>query len=115
MGWSWICSVGMRMWAWSLSGWKAWIRTALGAAPNVILRLMLRDSAGTVAVGTMVGILAAAFSTRLARALLFALALNDPTTFVVALVVILAVSLVAAFVPAYRAAETDPLSALHHE
>lgn len=91
------------------------IRMALGAAPKAILGLMLRDSAGIVGLGTIVGILAAAFSTHLARALLFGLAPNDPMTFIAASVVLLAASLAAAFIPAYRAAETDPMIALRHE
>jgi predicted permease len=91
------------------------IRMALGAAPNAILGLMLRDSAAIVGLGVIVGILAAAFSTHLARSLLFGLAPNDPATFVAASVVLLAASLAAAFIPAYRAAETDPMIALRHE
>jgi putative ABC transport system permease protein len=91
------------------------IRMALGAAPKAILGLMLRDSATVVGLGTIVGILAAAYSTHLARALPFGLAPNDPTTFITASVVLLAASLVAAFIPAYRAAETDPMIALRHE
>ncbi|MGA8030032.1 MAG: ABC transporter permease [Bryobacteraceae bacterium] len=91
------------------------IRMALGAAPKAILGLMLRDSAGVVGVGTIVGILAAAFTTHLARALLFGLAPNDPTTLIAASLVLFAASIAAALIPAYRAAETDPMIALHHE
>jgi predicted permease len=91
------------------------IRMALGAAPQAIIGLMLRDSAGIVGLGATVGILAAAFGTHLARALLFGLAPNDPMTFIASCVVLLATSLAAAFIPAYRAAETDPMTALRHE
>ncbi len=91
------------------------IRMALGASPKMILSLMLRDSAVIVGLGTLVGILAAAFSTHFIRALLFGLAPNDPTTFIAAGVVLLATSLAAAFIPAYKAAETDPIRALRHE
>jgi predicted permease len=91
------------------------LRMALGAAPKTILYLMLRDSATIVSLGAIAGILAAALSTHLARALLFGLAPNDPTTFIAASVLLLAASLAAAFIPAYRAAETDPMIALRHE
>jgi|SRR5581483_3790372 len=91
------------------------LRMALGAAPRAILGLILRDSAGIVGLGLVVGIAAAAFSTHLARALLFGLAPNDPTTFIAASIVLLAASLGAASIPAYRAAETDPMIALRHE
>jgi ABC-type antimicrobial peptide transport system permease subunit len=62
-----------------------------------------------------VGIIVAAFGTHLARTLLFGLAPNDPTTFIAAFFVMLAVSNAAAFVPAYRAAQIHPLAALRHE
>jgi hypothetical protein len=91
------------------------IRMALGAAPKTILGLMLRDSAGVLALGAIVGILAAAFSAHFARALLFGLAPNDPTSFITASAVLLAASLAAAFIPACRAAKTDPMIALRHE
>lgn len=91
------------------------IRMALGAGPKSILRLILQDSLGTFAVGITAGILAAAFSTRLARALLFGLTPDDPKTFVAAVFIMLVVSLAAAFIPAYRAAETDPMISLRHE
>jgi putative ABC transport system permease protein len=91
------------------------IRMALGAAPKAILSLMLRDSATIVVVGTLAGALLAAFSTRLAKAFLYGLAPNDPATFIAAALVLLAAALVAALIPAYRAAETDPMIALRNE
>jgi ABC-type antimicrobial peptide transport system permease subunit len=91
------------------------IRMALGAAPRAILGLMLRDSAMIVGLGMIVGILAAVFSTHLARASLFGLAPNDPETLIIASVLLIVTSLTAAFIPAYRAAATDPMIALRHE
>jgi hypothetical protein len=91
------------------------IRMALGAAPKAILGLMLRDSATIVGVGTILGILVAALSTHLAKGLLYGLAPNDPTTFIAASLVLLGASIAAAFIPAYRAAESDPMIALRHE
>jgi predicted permease len=91
------------------------IRMALGASPKIILNLMLRDSAMIVGLGTIVGILAAALSTHMARAVLFGLAPNNPATFIAASVVLLAASLAAVFVPAYRAAQSDPMITLRHE
>lgn len=91
------------------------IRMALGAAPAAIVGLMLRESARIVGVGIIVGTLTAAFSTRLARALLFRLGPNDAMTFVAACILLLAASMTAAFIPAYRAAETDPMITLRQE
>lgn len=91
------------------------IRIALGAEPKAVLCLILRESAAIVGIGAPLGILAAMFTTRLVKALLFELAPNDPKTFIVASLVLLAASLTAAFLPAYRAAITDPMMALRHE
>jgi ABC-type antimicrobial peptide transport system permease subunit len=91
------------------------IRMALGAAPAAIMRLMLRDSATVVGLGIIIGILVAVSTARLAKALLYGLASNDPATVIAASIVLLAASLVAAFIPAYRAAKTDPVIALRHE
>jgi ABC-type antimicrobial peptide transport system permease subunit len=91
------------------------IRMAVGATPKAILNLILRESASIVILGTLAGIVLAFFGTRLARALLYGLAPNDPATFVVASLILLAASLAAAFIPAYRAAETDPMISLRNE
>jgi predicted permease len=91
------------------------IRIALGATPKAVLALMLRDSAAIVIIGSGIGVLGAIFTTRLAKALLFGLAPNDPITFIAASLVLLAVSLLAAFIPARRAAGIDPMVALRDE
>lgn len=91
------------------------IRIALGASRAAIFGLMLRDLLGMVAVGMVAGILAAAFGGQLARALLFGLAPDDPMTFVFAAALLLGASVVAAAVPVYRAATTDPMTALRYE
>jgi putative ABC transport system permease protein len=91
------------------------IRMALGAAPQAVLRLLLGDSVLVVTVGIIVGILGAASIARLSKALLYGLAPNDPVAMITASAVLLMASLVAAFIPAYRAAKTDPVIALRHE
>ncbi len=91
------------------------VRAALGASPTDIIGLMLRESAWVVGAGTLAGILAAIFAARLTRTQLFGLAPNDPTTFIFASIILLVASLVAASVPAYRAARADPMIALRHE
>ncbi len=91
------------------------VRMALGAAPKTIIGLMLRDSVTIAITGTLAGILLEVFGTRLAKTLLYGLAPNDPATFVGAAAVLLAASLAAAFIPAYRAAKTAPMTALRNE
>jgi ABC-type antimicrobial peptide transport system permease subunit len=76
---------------------------------------MLWDSAMVVGLGVVIGILIAASSARLAKSLLYGLAPDDPPTLMAAAAVLLAFSLLAAFIPAYRAAKTDPVTALRHE
>jgi predicted permease len=91
------------------------IRTALGAAPRALWHLALSDAFGMVAVGTVVGIVAAPFGIRLAKSLLFGLAPSDPSTFAIAALILFVSSLTAAFIPAYKAAKADPMVSLRDE
>jgi ABC-type antimicrobial peptide transport system permease subunit len=91
------------------------IRMALGAQPAAILGLILRDSAMVVGVGILVGVLLAGLGSRWIETLLFGLPPNDVETFIVASILLLAVAFSASVIPAYRAAETDPMLVLRHE
>ena len=61
------------------------------------------------------GLIGAAATTRLAASLLFGLSAHDPVTVAAATLAMVAVALAAGFLPARRAAETDPMVALRHE
>jgi predicted permease len=91
------------------------IRMALGAQRNQVLVLMLRQSILLVAVGVMVGLLAGIGAARLIASQLFGLKPTDPLTFAVAALSMFAVASVAAFIPARRATQVDPMVALRHE
>jgi putative ABC transport system permease protein len=91
------------------------IRMALGARRQDILGMVLRDSLLVVAVGAAVGAAAALAVTRFVASLLFGLTAYDPDTVLIAAGVLSAVALAAAFIPAYRAARTDPMVALRYE
>jgi predicted permease len=91
------------------------IRMALGAQPSAVLRMVLRESVFVVGLGLMAGIPAALACGRYVSSQLFGLAPNDPVTIAGASVVLLAVALVASFLPARRAAMLDPLTALREE
>jgi ABC-type antimicrobial peptide transport system permease subunit len=91
------------------------VRLALGADPRAILALILRDSAKVVSAGVALGVIVSVLAGRWIGALLYGLAPNDTGTFVGACVLLLAASLLAAFIPAYRAAKIDPMTALRHE
>lgn len=91
------------------------IRLALGAQPARVLSMVMRETSVVVVLGLAVGCGVAFACTRLVESKLFGLAPTDPGTFAAATLVLLMVAALAGFVPAYRAARVDPLTALRHE
>jgi predicted permease len=91
------------------------LRMALGAQRPQVLRMILLESLTVVAVGLAVGIPAALAVARMLRAMLFGLNAADPVTLMTASLGMAAVTLAAAFFPAYRAARIDPMQALRGE
>ena len=71
--------------------------------------------ATTTDLGAGIGVPLAVMTSRLLRSMLFSIGPNDPLTFVGALVAVTLVALAASFIPARRAASTDPMSALRTE
>jgi predicted permease len=88
------------------------LRMALGADASTIRRMVLREGSVVIAVGLAVGLVGAAAGSRFLRTLLFEVRPGDPITFVVVCVVLAAVGFAACYVPARRATEVDPLTAL---
>lgn len=91
------------------------IRTALGAGRSGILILIIGQAMRLVSVGLVSGLLAAALLGRLAATQLFEVSPFDPATFVVTALVLTAAALLASFIPAWRAARVDPITALRNE
>ena len=91
------------------------VRMALGAQRYDVLALVVRQGAGLVAVGTVLGLLVAAASARLLESLLFGVAAVDPLTFLAAPLVLASVALVACCLPGRRAARLHPMDALRAE
>lgn len=91
------------------------IRVALGAGRPELVRLVLGHAAKLIAVGVLAGLGAALWLTRLLRGLLFGVASNDLSTFVVVSCLLVVVALVACAIPARRAMRVDPIVALRHE
>jgi putative ABC transport system permease protein len=91
------------------------IRLALGGSPGDVLRMIVGQGMTVVASGVLVGALAALALTRLLSSLLFGVGSTDAFTFVGVSTLLLAVALVACFVPARRASRVDPMEALRYE
>jgi predicted permease len=88
------------------------VRVALGAAPSEIHRMVLREGLRLAVPGLAGGLALALASASIARSLLFEISPADPATYGMVVVMVLAVSLVACYVPARRAARIDPLIAI---
>jgi predicted permease len=91
------------------------IRMALGAEQARVLRMVLGEVAILIVAGLALGLAAAISSTRLLASFLYRLEPNDPTTLVTACVVLAVSAVVAGLLPARRAANLDPMTALREE
>lgn len=92
------------------------IRMALGARQVDVLKLVVSQGARYVLLGLAIGLAGALAATRLLRNLLFAVSTTDTaTTYVTVSLLLLAVALLATYLPARRASRVDPMVALRHE
>jgi putative ABC transport system permease protein len=87
-------------------------RMALGAAPSSIVRLVFQRVGILIAAGLAFGLAGSLWAVRFVEALLFHLEARDPVTFAGAAAVLLAVGVLAAWMPARRAARLDPATVL---
>jgi putative ABC transport system permease protein len=88
------------------------VRSALGAAPADVLRLVVGRGVVLASAGVGIGLAAAFVVTRYLRALLFEIAPTDLQVFAAASVVLFAIAVIACLVPARRAVRIDPMVAL---
>ena len=91
------------------------IRMALGAQRADILALVVKQGARLIVVGAVIGVAAAAASSRVLESFLFGVTVDDRLTFVTAPLVLIAVALVACYLPARRATRVDPMETLRFE
>jgi putative ABC transport system permease protein len=88
---------------------------ALGASGLSVVRRFLEQGIRLGATGAALGFVAALGISRLLGSVLYGVSATDAVSFARALALVLGVVLVATLVPAWRAARTDPLSALRHQ
>jgi ABC-type antimicrobial peptide transport system permease subunit len=91
------------------------IRLALGAEPGNVLWQVLRETLLLVAIGIAIGLPLALGGTHFVRSMLYGLGFADPVAILCAAAVLTAVAALAAFLPARRASQVDPMIALRYE
>jgi predicted permease len=91
------------------------IRMALGATPQNAAWLILREALLLAAFGVAIGVPAALTLTRFVQSQLYGVKPNDPFTIISTGMVLVAVAILAAWIPARRAAKTEPMTALRSE
>jgi predicted permease len=91
------------------------IRMALGATQSAVLRLVVRQGLVLALSGVAIGLVAALAFSRLLSGLLFGVRSNDPLTFAAIAILLMAVALLASYIPARRAARIDPMISLRCE
>ncbi len=91
------------------------MRIAVGADPRRVIRLIVREAMAMVLLGLLLGAFGLVFFARLVANMLHGVSPSDPVTLISVLGVLLAVSSIAALLPALRAASVDPIQALRVE
>jgi putative ABC transport system permease protein len=91
------------------------VRIALGAGTANVLRMILGQGLRLAVIGVGLGLAASFALTRLMSGLLFGVKPSDPETFILVTAALLAVALVACWIPAWRATRVDPVIALRYE
>ncbi len=91
------------------------VRMAMGAERRHVLGLVIEEGARLIALGILIGLVAAFWLMRLLRNQLFEVSPTDPGAFVAGVLFLLAVALLACWLPACRASKIDPMEALRYE
>jgi ABC-type antimicrobial peptide transport system permease subunit len=91
------------------------VRIALGAQRRDVLALVVGQGLKLALLGLVLGLVAALAVTRFVASLLYGVTATDPVTFVGVSLLLLAVAVLASWLPARRATKLDPMTVLRHE
>ncbi len=91
------------------------VRMALGARSSDIMKMVLGHGGRLTVLGLGIGLAGAFALTRVMATLLFQVSVTDPTTFIAVVGLLVAVALLACYIPARRAMKVDPMLALRYE
>jgi ABC-type antimicrobial peptide transport system permease subunit len=115
MGLAVIGMYGLTAYAVSQRSQEVGIRMALGATAQRVLRGFLAEGVSVALIGLAIGLVGAAFATRILSAMIFDVAPQDPVTVVVVSVVLVAMATFATLIPSLQAARTNPARVMRTE
>ena len=91
------------------------IRMSLGAGRSDVIKMILKKASYLILTGTGIGLILSFLLSRTLETVIYGISRNDPSTYIFASALVIAVALIASVVPAMRAANIDPVIALREE